>query len=176
MIKILLASTSQHKLSAVQKAFEKIYPQEKIKIKTVKAASNINEQPVGYSEIFQGAANRIKNAKSATQKESLDFIVGIENGIIPVKTAQGKRWFDVAGVIIENKEGQQSLALSAGVEFPSDLVEKARKMGFTTTTVGSLIAKEAGGDATDPHHLLTKGLVTRSFLLEEAIKIALGQL
>ena len=77
--------------------------------------------------------------------------------------------------MIEDSRGKRSWAVSAGVEFPQNSVKEAKRRGFDKTTVGSVIA-ESGGEATDPHSFLTHGLVSRKDLLQQALRIALGQL
>jgi inosine/xanthosine triphosphatase len=176
MVKVLVASTSQHKLGAVERVFKETYSDWEIDMEGVKAPSEINEQPVGHKEMIEGALNRIKNAKKTAKGKKFDFVVGIENGIFPIEVDGTEKWFDVAWVVIENKEDKQSLAVSAGVEFPREFIQEARKKGFKTTTVGSIIAEKTGCDGTDPHTFLTSNLASRSKLLEQALKIALGQL
>jgi len=174
-LKILLGSNSEHKLKAVKETFKEVYPDTQIMVKGVKVTSGINEQPVGLKEIFQGAQNRAQEAKRLAQ-EAYDFIIGIENGILPIETGEGTMWFDVGLVIAENKKGQQGFALSSGVVFPSWAVEEAQKRGFATTTVGTILFERNNGDRTDPQSLLTNQLVSRTAMLKQALMIALGEL
>lgn len=174
-LKVLVGSTSGHKLDAVRETFKEVYPGTQITVKGVEAISGVNEQPVGLEEIFQGAQNRLQEAKRLAQ-EVYDFAVGIENGILPVEAGAREIWFDVGLVIVENKRGQQSFSLSPGVVFPSWAVEEARKRGFATTTVGTVIFEKIGGERTDPQSVLTSRLVSRTEMLKQALKIALGQL
>ena len=174
-IKIIVGSTSQHKIGAIDEVFEEVFPNYQIKIRGIKTISGVNEQPVGFEEISKGAQNRLNEAKRLTQ-EVYDFIIGIENGILPVESGKRVIWFDVGWVVIEDKEGEQSYGLSSGIEFPQEYVDKAKEAGFETTTVGEIIAKETGGDKTDPQSLLSRGLVSRKEMLKQALKIALGQI
>jgi len=174
-IKIIAGSTSEHKLNAITETFREVYPNVQIIVNGVKTASEVNEQPVGFEEIFQGACNRLEETKRLVQ-EAYDFAVGIENGVFSVETGKRAIWFDVGLVIIEDKDGRQGYGLSSGIEFPQKYVDKAKEAGFETTTVGEIIAKEMGGDKTDPQSILSQGLVSRREMLKQALKIALGQL
>ena len=128
------------------------------------------------------------------------------------------RWVDLAVVIVavlggdDHGDGNSSAAagenacrgchtrayaLSAGVEVPVWSVEEARRSGFGTTTVGSVLAARRGTraarpgrgggggttgataaavDEKDPHTFLTSGASPRASLLEGAVRSALGTL
>jgi len=175
-ITIAIGSTSVHKIKAVEATFIKLFPGTKITSIPYKAASDINAQPIGNEETLMGARNRLNNAKKLIQTK-VDYIIAIENGIIEVKT-EPSMFYDVAWVVLEDgKSGKQSVAVSGGVQFPNDFVEQAKSKGFVTTTVGSLLAQSNTSiDEADPHNYLTNKLAPRSELLQEAIKIAIGQL
>lgn len=169
-MRVVVGSTSQHKIEAVRQAFRELFPKFSIKVVGVKTASDIGEQPVGNREILKGATNRVVQCKYLYKKAN--WCVGIENGIIKVSA----KWFDIAWVVVINKDWQRAIAPSAGVLFPKEYVEEAKKRGFKKTTVGSVIAEKTGCDGTDPYPYLTGGRITRNGLLVEAIKIAVAQL
>jgi len=54
-------------------------------------------------------------------------------------------------------------------------VRIAEKRGFKTTTVGSIITEQLGGDPTDPHSTLTSGKISRTMTLIDAVATALQQ-
>lgn len=174
---IILGSTSKHKIAALQQVFQEVYPDVQCFIKGVKALSGINEQPVGHTETLQGALHRLSHAKQLIQSESYDFVVAIENGIVPVEIEGVTQWFDVGWVIVENFAGIRAFACSNGVEMGTRYVEEARKRGFDTTTVGAVMAEQCPGlEATDPQLFLTSNLVPRSEMLKQTLKTALGEL
>ena len=83
---------------------------------------------------------------------------------------------DIAVIVILTPDGRQIVTTSEGIEFPEEYVEIAEERGFETTTVGSVITERLSGDPTDPHSVLTKGKVTRTKTLVDALKTALHQL
>lgn len=176
-MKILLGSTNEHKISAVKQVFKKLFPNENVQIKGIKADSEINEQPLGHEETIGGALNRLKNAKLLYEGD-FDYAIAIENGLFPVSVKGKKRFFDAAWVAVEDAKGRQTISLSSGLEFSEKAINKAltRDGGFKTTTVGLIIAQETNCDATDPQSFMTNGLVSRVDMLKQAIEIALGQL
>jgi non-canonical (house-cleaning) NTP pyrophosphatase len=176
MTKVVLASQSKLKKEVVQKFFnEHLPPTVKREFHFIAAPSNINEQPIGYAETIKGAQNRLNNAKK-DYKGDYDYFVSIENGIIPITTDNNEEiWLDVGWVLLEEKGGKQYSASSAGVPFPNEFVNQAKKAGFDKNTVGSFLAKAYNCNGTDPHLYLTNHLISRVTMLEQALLIAFGQ-
>lgn len=170
-----VASTSRHKIGAVENVLRELATRGTVE--GYKAASGVNEQPVGHEETFQGAKNRLKNLEEVLiENKSLTesaVLVSFESGIYEV----GGRWVDIGYVVV--KQGERvAVAPSAGVEFPKEYVEEAKRRGFETATVGSVMAERLGNPdiGTDPHAYLTGGKITRNDLLQAAFKTALFQL
>ncbi|EKD92789.1 MAG: hypothetical protein ACD_28C00330G0003 [uncultured bacterium] len=178
MKEVFVASTSKHKLGAVEGVAREVFPEEESKVEGRKASSGINEQPVGHEETIQGALHRLEELKGALDatRSRYDLLVAFESGIFPVTVGKVERWFDLAWVVIEDGNGTQKLAHSTGIEFDAADVEKAKAKGFKTTTAGSMISERTGADSTDPHSYLTHEVVSRSEMLRQALKTALGQL
>ncbi len=63
-----------------------------------------------------------------------------------------------------------------GIQIPEQCIRVAEERGFKTTTVGSVIAEQLGGDPRDPHSALTESKVTRTLTLIDALTTALQQL
>ncbi|PIS14214.1 hypothetical protein COT65_00235 [Candidatus Shapirobacteria bacterium CG09_land_8_20_14_0_10_47_13] len=113
-MKIVVGSTGQHKTAAVRQAFRKLFPKFSTEIVEAKTASDVAEQPVGNREILKGARNRARQCKYLYKKA--DWCLGIENGLIKA----GGKWFDVAWVVVINKDWQEAIAPSAGVPFQKE--------------------------------------------------------
>ncbi len=163
---ITLGSTSTHKLDAVHQACQKLGLG--AVVSGVKTSSGQNEQPVGFDETFGGALTRASSAKSQTPDS---IAVGIESGIFRFGVT-----LDIAVIVVLTPDGQQIVTTSEGIQFPEECVRLAEERGFKTTTVGSVITEQLGGDPTDPHSVLTKGKVTRTMTLVDALTTALQQL
>ena len=172
---IFVASTSEHKIGAAREAAKLAFSGKTLLVKGHKAASDINEQPVGHDETLQGALNRLAHLKELVGATRFDLLVAMENGIAVVHTEKGDMWFDTGFVIVEDANGLQGIALSTGIRFDNADVEEARGLGFATTTVGSIIAKRTGADGTDPQKMLTNKLVSRAEMMKQALLAAIGQ-
>lgn len=174
-MEIFVASTSPHKIAATREAAVIAYPGT-LHVVGYKAASEINEQPVGQAETLLGANNRMRNLKVMIGGTRYDVLIAMENGINEIPSDQGGIWMDTGLVIAEDMNGRRGIAQCIGVPFETMDVDEARRNGFETTTVGSVYAKRKGTEATDPHRGLTNGLVTRMEGLKQAVLAAIGQL
>lgn len=172
---ILVASTNAHKLAAVREAARTVFPGQELNVRGIKAASDINEQPVGHQETVRGAMNRLQNLKAIAAQTRCDLYVSLENGIFPVNVGDQETWFDVGWVVVEDAAGNKSLSHSTGIEIGHGDVKEAQRRGFDQTTAGSMIAERTGADSTDPHAHLTNGHVPRSEMLKQALMAAFGQ-
>ena len=142
-MKIGVTSQNKIKLDAVRSAYSFL---ENYEVVGYSADSGVGEQPVGDETVI-GARNRIWDV--SRRIDNLDRIISIENGIFE----EDGRWLDKAVVMWFNpRTGEEHIAYSDSVEFPKEYVEKARSLGFDTTTVGSVMA-EAGyiENPKDPH-------------------------
>jgi UDP-glucose 4-epimerase len=87
-------------------------------------------------------------------------------------------------VIDNNCSGEQSIATSSGVHFPSHLVNATsiKEHGFQRHTVGETIATTCASttsvpiSSNDPHSFLTNNIVSRAQLLKQAAIVAWAQL
>jgi inosine/xanthosine triphosphatase len=166
---ITVGSTSAHKLEAVRQACQTLGLQ--AVVSGVKTSSGQNEQPVGFEETLSGALTRAISAQSQKPEE---IAIGIESGIIRFNAESVT--LDSAVIVILTTDGRRIITTSEGVQFPEEYVKIAEERGFKTTTVGTVITEHLGGDPTDPHSVLTKGTVTRTMTLVDALIIALQQL
>lgn len=170
MLNVVVGSTSRHKLDAIRNACAELgIDADVLGVRTI---SGQHEQPSGLDETIAGALRRANEAQKA---ESGSTAIGIESGIIinrfPIEVV-----IDLAVVVILTPEGKRIITTSAGIEFPSQDASTAFGRGFSTTTVGSVIAERTGCDPTDPHAYLTNGKVSRAKLLTDAVVAALAQL
>ncbi len=185
---VVVASASEIKINAVREALVKLFPGRAFTIEGVKAVSEINEQPVGSRETFQGAYNRLRNAlrlkneqleDGLTKPNSSHVYVAVENGIVKPNREE-PYWWDqaVAGVVLPG----MTIALTRShpkydVNLPDEAVFAAQSKpeGFKENTVGKEVANmfETAGkkiDHQDPHSALTNGKVTRMMQMVDAIR------
>lgn len=168
-IKIVVGSTSAHKLDAVRRACERT--ELHASVSGVKADSGQHEQPVGFNATYGGALAR---ARAARVQSAESIAIGIESGIFRFG-GDNPITLDIAVVVALTPDGREIISTSEGVQFPEQYVAMAEARGFATTTVGSVIAEALGGDPTNPHATHTHGKITRTELLVDALSVALRQ-
>lgn len=169
MEKIIVGSTSVHKIEAVKEALLRLGI--KAEVIGVKTESEINEQPVGFVETHEGAARRVKQL---SQNYSQYIRVGIESGIMQWSAVYT---VDMAVVAVRTPHPDNNIyiATSPGIRFPHECVMRAAPY-FEKETVGTYIAEKFGGDRTDPHTTLTYGRISRKETLIQGIMLAFAQI
>ncbi len=172
-LKIKLGSTSAQKFKAVEIGCK--YLSLDFTIEKVNAPSGQNEQPVGFDETFAGALNRAKLAIELSPTD-YDIAIGIESGIFSINSSAETTTLDIAIIVVITKSGKQIVANTPGFVFPEIYVNTAKELGFEKNTVGQVIAENLGGDKTDPHSILSNGVITRQETLIEGLMIALKQI
>ena len=171
-MEVVVGSISDYKLDAVHQACQVLGLN--VDVTGVETSSGQNEQPVGLSETLAGAYSRAVHARQQIGSEGT-LSIGIESGIIVFGQPGWASYIDLAVVVV--LDGQRKIVTtSGGVEIPHESFMVASGRGFETTTVGSVIAENMGGDGEDPHSVLTKGRVSRKDALVQALVLALSQL
>ena len=125
-------------------------------------------------EILQGAKNRVKNLKEYAKKNNIeaDYYVASEAGITDLLN----EWIDINAVVIENKEGKQSVGTSQGFPIDAKYIDE-----ITSTELGKVMDKIFNGNALGKGNggisKLTKDVITRIDLTRNAFIMALtGQI
>ena len=171
-MEIAVGSISAYKLDAVHQAC--LILGLDVDVTGVETSSGQNEQPIGLLETLKGAYARAAHARQQVgSKDTLS--IGIESGVIMFGQPGWASCIDLAVVVALDGE-RKIVTTSGGIEVPQDSLMIASGRGFETTTVGSVIAEKLGGDASDPHSVLTKGRVSRKDTLVQALVMALSQL
>ncbi|MBQ3416123.1 MAG: inosine/xanthosine triphosphatase [Clostridia bacterium] len=166
-MKILMGTKNPGKIEGAKLAFEKYF--DDIRIEGISVKSEVRDQPVN-EEILQGARNRIKNLKKyATEnKIEADFYVSSEAGI----TNLLGEWIDINCVVIENREGLQSVGTSQGFPIPDKYIKEIREteLGKVMDKIfnGKELGKGKGGIS-----FLTRDEVSRIDLTRNAFIMAL---
>lgn len=170
MKKVIVGSTSAHKIEAVKEALLRLGVE--AEVMGVETRSTVNEQPMGFEQMVDGAWSRVWGALygQGGNYTTNPTAVGIENGLLYYCGIT----IDIAVVIVYCK-GREYVATSSGVRFPDDSRVKSQLLGFKTTA-GEIIAAELGGDKTDPHKTLTYGRVSRKEMLIEGVRLAFAQI
>jgi len=171
-MKIVVGSTSPHKVGAVLKAVERLSKQFDLKdatVRGIKAKSGVRDQPFGLPETLDGAMAR--SAQAAAESEGA-IGLGIESGvmIIPQTLEREARYVDLAVVYLSAPDGWTTITTSTGIEFPAKAVREALDK---QEIAGVLIAKELDGDPTNCTSSITKGFMSRKDTFVQAVELAL---
>lgn len=160
--KVIVASLNPAKINAVKSAFQAAFAQQSFEFSGVNVASGIADQPMSNDDTYQGARNRVVNAKS--EYPNADYYVGLEAGIENNVT--------FAWMVIESAT-HRGESRSASLMLPPVVLEKlahANELGdvmdevFATDNI-----KQKGGAIS----LLTNDLLTRSSVYHQALILAL---
>ena len=166
-MKALVGSTNQVKINGAKKALEKYYSN--ISIEGVKVSSDVSDEPVN-EEIYMGAKNRINNLINYAKENNLDvdYFLTIESGI----TNLLGDYIIINVALISDKEGNISMGTSAGFPVSNKYLDE-----IISTDLNKVITKlftpneEASREGAISY--LTKNVITRTHLTEEAFIMAL---
>lgn len=166
-MKILMGTKNPGKIEGAKQAFEKYF--DNVEIEGVPVSSGVGDQPIN-EEILQGAKNRVKNLKEYAIKNNIgaDYYISSEAGI----TNFLGDWIDINVVVIEDKEGFQSVGTSQGFPIPDKYIEeiKQTELGKVMDKIfkGNELGKGKGGIS-----FLTKNEISRIDLTKNAFIMAL---
>ena len=166
-MRILMGTKNQGKIEGVKRAFERYF--ENIEIEGIAVDSEVSAQPIN-KEIIVGARNRVKNVKEYAKEHNLeaDYFVASEAGI----TNLLDDWIDINAVVIENKEGKQSVGTSQGFPIDEKYIDE-----ITNTELGKVMDKIFKGHGLNTGKggisILTHDEISRIDLTENACMMAL---
>ena len=166
-MKILMGTKNQGKIEGVKRAFEKYF--DNVEIEGIPVDSEVGAQPIN-KEIVIGARNRVKNLKEYAKKNNIDadYYVASEAGITDLLD----EWIDINTVVIENKDGKQSVGTSQG--FPIDAKYIDEIMSTELGKVMDRIFKSHGlNTGKGGISILTHDEISRIDLTENACMMAL---
>ena len=166
-MKILMGTKNPGKIEGARQAFEKYF--DKVEIEGIAVNSDVASQPVN-EEILIGAKSRIKNLKEYARNNKIetDFYISSEAGI----TNSLGEWVNINCVVIENKEGMQSIGTSQGFPIPDKYIEEIRKTELGKV-MDKIFSKDELGKGNGGISFLTKNEVSRIDLTKNAFIMAL---
>ena len=158
-MKILMGTKNQGKIEGVKRAFERYF--NNVEIEGIPVDSEVGAQPIN-KEIVIGARNREKNNIEA------DYYVASEAGITDLLD----EWIDINTVVIENKDGKQSVGTSQGFPIDAKYIDE-----ITSTELGKVMDRifQSHGLNTGKGgiSILTHDEISRIDLTENACMMAL---
>lgn len=165
--RIVVASRNPVKIQAALQGFQEMWPDTAWTAEGVSAPSGVSDQPMGDAETYQGAYNRVQNARQ--MQPEADYWVGIEGGNI--RMADGS--MEVMAWVVVQSLTQQGKARTAGFYLPQriiDLIDAGYELGHADDIVfGVDNSKQTTGSA----GLLTGGVMYRLRFYVPAVILAL---
>lgn len=167
-MKILVGSQNPVKVNSVKQAFSKAFSDVTFNVEGIASESGVPEQPLGNSETFRGALNRVEFIYK--KYPNADYWVGIEGGI-EMNEEDDMEAF--AWVFIKSLSLDHGKAKTANFYIPkevSKLVRGGMELGHADDEVfGKSNSKQSSGSV----GILTKGLLNRTDYYEQAVLLAL---
>lgn len=142
---VLVASRNAVKLEAVRCAFEAWFGGT-VEVRGVEADSGIpHGQPFGMQHTYEGCAARMQqllaSAGGAGGPWPPDFLVAVENGVVPVVTHTATFGHDVACVMVSDVASQRTRhAFSQSRPYPLSIVQEMARQGMSGGEVGAFCA------------------------------------
>lgn len=167
-MRICAGTRNPSKLEGIKQAFREVFKVGDIELISIES-TNLKPQPIGLNEILEGALKRINASLSY---DHCDFYVGVEAGVIEVMP---NTYVDVQVTIIRDSKGHQAVGFSPGFQVPDKLmrliirneVRELEEAVAKTYNIADI------GEREGVIHLLSKGLLNRTYLTKLSVLMAL---
>ena len=164
---VVVGSQNPVKIKAVKEVFNWFYPA--VKIKGVKVASEVADQPMSFKESYQGAVNRAK--KSLALFPQADFALGIEGGLQHYSFG----WATAGVVVIINQKGVVAKGISSQLFLPSLIIKKIKKGKELGDVLDEITGRKNMKQQEGAFGLFTKNFVSRQQAYVQAVALALAR-
>ncbi|HHT74714.1 MAG TPA: inosine/xanthosine triphosphatase [Euryarchaeota archaeon] len=160
-IRVMVGSDNPVKLEAVRNVLSKLFSS--LEVECTPIATSMPEQPFG-EQTRQGAIERAKAALGEA-----DFGIGLEAGVF--ETADGL--YDVQYCAVVDKLGNVTVGHGSGFKYPPEVARKVREGWTVGRSFAELYGQEGAGRREGAIGFLTKGLLDRTSLSEQAVMAAM---
>lgn len=164
-IVVSVGSENRNKLEATETVFSKVFKE--VEVRPIKVRVSVSEQPFGRDTV-KGAVERARNAIT---KGGGDFGVGIEAGLHWNTTA--KNYFDVQYCAIVDKLGNITIGHGSGFCYPKSVIDDVKKGATVGEAMETLTGIKNIGEKMGAIGYLSKGMLSREKLTEQAVLMAL---
>ncbi len=166
-MKVLVGTKNPGKIEGAKRAFEIYF--NNIEIEGIAVNSDVGNQPIN-EEILKGAKNRVKNLKEYAINNNVkaDYFVASESGI----TNLLGEWIDINCVVVESKDGLQSVGTSQGFPIPDKYIDEIKKNELGKV-MDKIFDEKESGKGKGGISFLTKDEVSRIDLTRNAFVMAL---
>lgn len=139
-MEVLLGSQNPIKIEAVKAVFSLNFPKSSINFHAHAVSSQVPFQPIGHSQVFQGALNRAQNVQKwfinkfelsnqigNTDEKDISYpspyyFVGVEAGLVSISPFNSGYLAYSVCVIMDHK-GHQAVGTSPGWEYPPKVIK-----------------------------------------------------
>jgi inosine/xanthosine triphosphatase len=163
VLRVHVGSNNPIKAQAVKNVFERALGPTEVRLVSVE--SGVPLQPFD-DDTAKGACERARKALL-----DADFGVGIEAGLIWHKEL--KLYFDVQFCAIVSQDGKLTVGHGSGFVYPPQVIEQVRAGRAVGDVMSALTGIEKIGHKTGAIGYLSKNLLTREQLTEQAVLMAL---
>lgn len=167
IMKVAVGSKNKAKLQAVELAFAKLFPEEKLDIVGTAVSSGVSSQPMSDEESIQGATTR---AQKALQETGADYGVGLEGGLHKI----GKQWFDSGWIVVIDKNGKVGIGSSLKMPTAEKIMTHIHQGKELGDVVDTLFKTSDTRQGTGHFGIMSKGHVTRITGYEQGVIAALA--
>jgi inosine/xanthosine triphosphatase len=161
---IHVGSENPVKVRAVDNVFSKLF--RRVHVSGITAKVDVPPQPK-ENEVILGAIQRAKAAMS----KGCDFAVGIEAGLIWNDIA--KKYFDVQYCAVVDKAKRISLGHGSGFYYPDNVIDFVKQGKTVGRSMEDLFGMKNIGREKGAIGFLSKDLLTRTKLSEQAVLMAM---
>ena len=164
--RVIVASKNPVKINAIKFGFEDVFDNTDFDFEGVSVSSDISDQPMSVEETYQGALNRIKNAKKLVGKA--DFYCGIEGGLEIFED----QYYAFAWIVIDNGKTIGKARTGSFMLPPKvvELIEEGMELGHADDIVfGHSNSKQKQGSV----GILTHDRLDRTEYYKHAVLLAL---
>ena len=162
---IHVASQNPVKINATKHVIKRVFGGQEYDVLGVDTTSDVSEQPIN-EEVILGAKNRARNAL-----QDADLAIGIEGGLI--WNSQSSTYFETQYCAIIDRQGHLTLGHGAGFCLPPEIIEAVH----SGSTLGDAMSKLSGieriGNNIGAIGFLSKNVLNRTELTEQAVLMAL---
>ncbi len=163
-VKVRVGSTNPVKIRAVEDIFKKVLPVE-VSVEGADVDAGVPRQPFG-AQAFRGALNRALAAVNGA-----DFGVGIEAGLI--YSPEIDDFYDVQYCVVADSTGLASAGHGPGFQYPRSVVEEVLRGEEVGAVMSAITGVEHLGRKQGAIGHLSKGILDREALTEQAVMMAL---
>lgn len=120
-MKVVVGSNNPAKIRAVQKAFDRLWPDQSWEVIGVDVDSGVSKQPMSDPESLKGAKARAQ--KAFKEVPDADFAVGMEGGMHQVEG----HWVETGWCFVVDKKGVESIGSSIRMPISQKIYKMVRE-------------------------------------------------